>query len=173
MRKAPYGAPTNLRNLRQMSTHFIELKNAVRNYLATSVDVTIESEDVAEVGNPDGVNVNVGEPWSFKVTVRNKDWADMKEVTVRLTSLDDATVARHPDGPWLDTLVTNPMSILGGRTRKTRELYFKAPDTPGLIRFEASVEDWQAELVSIFERHSVGDDSPEVKFSTNVTALPD
>lgn len=150
-----------------MTTFLTDFRDAIRDYPETGMEITFE--DLEQVGNPDGQDVNINEVWMFKVKVRVHGWMDVSDLQVHVRALNGASVSMREDGPWRPGINSAPMTIESGTSGKTELFYFKAPSTAGpATLLEATIKEWNGILDSLLTKQSVGSDTPSEPFSTNV-----
>lgn len=150
-----------------MTTFFTQFYEGVQNFPETGMELTIE--DLEQVDNPAGQDVNINEVWSYRVRVRINGWLDTTGVVVRVAGQNGTRVGKSPDGPWRRQVLSDPMDIASGHSQRTEELYFRAPSTAGpQTLFDAHVADWNADFSSLQNIYSIGRDDLAVTFATDV-----
>jgi hypothetical protein len=150
--------------------YFDDFADAVANYPAQSVALSIVDRVVQPPGTAGAVNVN--EVFAFQVRVANNGHLNLTGVTLHVEGQNGATVSQNAAGPFTTSIGSpNIAAVNAHGSQDTPNLFFKAPSgvrPAGTALVRAHISGYDVNLNHILISHTGHADPPSSTFSTQV-----
>lgn len=148
---------------------FDDFAQALEDYPSDSVTLSIVDLVAQSPSTP--VSVNIDEVWVFQVRVANNGHINMTNVSLHVDGENGALVSTAPLGPFLSGITFGALTISGGGTQDTVNLYFRAPSVvkpAGTTMVTAHIGNWYGNLNHMFDNHTLHAPTPQGTYSTQV-----
>jgi len=131
---------------------FDDFAGALGSYIMDSVNLSI-----VDVIPAAGDSINENEICAFQARVSNDGHVDMTSVNLEILGQNGARVGRSEDGPWLDSITVNGLTVDARVSQDTQTLFFKAPPNDGFTTLvSVRITGWNAGLTHLLVAHSDG-----------------
>ncbi|HEY1366317.1 MAG TPA: hypothetical protein VGF23_04355 [Gaiellaceae bacterium] len=142
-----------------------DIAGALNSYLDDEVTVSIVDVD------PPGNQVDINDVVLFQVRIENGGHINMSGVTLHVHGLNGVDVSTSSAGPWSDTAILSGLSIAGGSSKDTNNLYFKAPPSQraaGTQLVSSHIYAWFGDWNHMFDNHTNGSETPSGVYTDQV-----